>query len=103
MVYIFERPLLVYSICLFILGGLLFFFPPKKINGIYGYKTASSMSSQEKWDFAQKYTGKIMIIESLIMIIISFFIDIPEAIIFIFIIASIVPLLIIVENKLKNK
>ena len=36
-------------------------FPPKKINSIYGYRTASSMKNQERWDFAQLYAAKQMI------------------------------------------
>ena len=35
-------------------------FPPKKINHLYGYRTATSMKSQESWDFAQQYSAKKM-------------------------------------------
>lgn len=35
--------------------------PPKKINGIYGYRTWRSKKSQENWDFAQEYAAKHMI------------------------------------------
>lgn len=31
-------------------------FPPKKINGLYGYRTTRSMSSQSNWDFAQRFS-----------------------------------------------
>ena len=49
-------------------GGLIFLlagviqqrFPPKKINHLYGYRTATSMKSQESWDFAQQYSAKKM-------------------------------------------
>ena len=49
-------------------GGLIFLlagyiqhrFPPKKINHLYGYRTSTSMKSQENWDFAQQYSAKIM-------------------------------------------
>lgn len=33
--------------------------PPKTINSTYGYRTTWSEKSQETWDFAHKYTGKI--------------------------------------------
>lgn len=33
--------------------------PPKKINGIYGYRTSRSMKNQDTWDFAQRYMGKV--------------------------------------------
>ena len=36
-------------------------FPPKKINGLYGYRTSRSMQSQEAWDYSQLYSSKIMI------------------------------------------
>lgn len=35
-------------------------FPPKKINHLYGYRTSTSMKSQESWDFAQAYSAKKM-------------------------------------------
>lgn len=43
----------------FIIAGILLIkFPPKRINGIYGYRTLNSMKSQEAWDFAQRFSGK---------------------------------------------
>lgn len=33
--------------------------PSKNINWEYGYRTQLSMKSQETWDFAQRYFGKI--------------------------------------------
>ena len=49
-------------------GGLIFLlagyiqhrFPPKKINHLYGYRTSTSMKSQESWDFTQQYSAKKM-------------------------------------------
>lgn len=47
----------------FLLTGLiLYLFPPKKINGIYGYRTPRSMKNQENWDYAQKLGGKYMML-----------------------------------------
>lgn len=56
---------------IFIIGlstGLIFIvtailtrrYPPKGINHIYGYRTKSSMLSQERWDFAQTYSSILM-------------------------------------------
>lgn len=57
----------------FILGGILMkAFPPKNVNGFYGYRTPNSMESKEKWDFAQKYSTKEMIQIGGIMILLSF-------------------------------
>lgn len=36
-------------------------FPPKEINALYGYRSANSMKSKERWDFAQKYATAMMI------------------------------------------
>jgi uncharacterized membrane protein len=52
-------------------GFILFKFPPKKINGLYGYRTTRSMSTQQNWDFAQKYAGKLMAKSGAILIFIS--------------------------------
>ena len=59
-----ENPL--FNITIF--GGIIFIFtgfvmiqfPPKKINPLYGYRTISSMKSQERWDFAQRFSAKEM-------------------------------------------
>ncbi|NCT17497.1 MAG: hypothetical protein COZ75_02195 [Flavobacteriaceae bacterium CG_4_8_14_3_um_filter_34_10] len=56
----------------FITGGYLFFkFPPKKINHLYGYRTKTSMNSQEKWDFSQRYSSKEMIKLGIYMVLIG--------------------------------
>jgi len=58
---------------LFLLAAaLMFVFPPKKINVLYGYRTVASMKSQERWEFAQKYSTIQMIKSSLFMIVASF-------------------------------
>jgi uncharacterized membrane protein len=44
----------------FIAGALLFKYPPKKINSLYGYRTSNSMKNQEIWDYAQKKSAKEM-------------------------------------------
>lgn len=39
-----------------ILSGLInLYFPARRINSFYGYRTRQSKKSQEKWDFAQRY------------------------------------------------
>jgi uncharacterized membrane protein len=53
-------------------GGLiLYFFPPKKINSIYGYRTPRSMKNQSNWDFAQKLGGKFMLIFGFIIFLVQ--------------------------------
>ncbi len=58
---------LVFSIAAFISMK----FPPKKINGIYGYRTSRSMKSQENWDIAQRYSSRLMLKQGLVMLAIG--------------------------------
>ena len=52
--------------------GLIFWkFPPKKINGIYEYRTTRSMKSQAAWNFAQRYSSKIMIMFGIVLLALS--------------------------------
>lgn len=58
---------------IFLIAGIVQLkFPPKKINSLYGYRTSSSMHSQEAWDFAQKYSAKVSILVGIIMILLGF-------------------------------
>ncbi len=54
-----------------IIGTLFLKKPPKKINGIYGYRTARSMKNLDTWQFAQKYCGKIFVKYGIIFTILS--------------------------------
>ena len=66
-----NQMLLCVGIVFILAGIILYVFPPKKINGLYGYRTQTSMQSQQKWDFAQTYSGKIMILTGLIFTLIA--------------------------------
>ena len=67
---------------IFILAGfILYKYPPKEINSLYGYRTANSMSNRQRWDFSQTYSGKLMMKYGAIMMILAvvgFFIPLPE-------------------------
>ncbi|MBV2166033.1 MAG: SdpI family protein [Kaistella sp.] len=53
---------------IFVVAGFFMLkFPPKKINFLYGYRTSSSMKNQERWDFAQNYAAKEMMIMGLVL------------------------------------
>jgi len=60
----FENPLInitFFGGLILILAGLIMYkFPPKNINSLYGYRTSRSMENQKKWDFAQNYSTKEM-------------------------------------------
>ncbi|MFC2107065.1 SdpI family protein [Bacteroidota bacterium] len=56
----------------YIIAGLIMIkFPPKTINNAYGYRTPRSVRSQQRWDFAQKYSSRQMIIWGFVMLIAS--------------------------------
>jgi len=49
---------------LFLISIIFWKFPPKKVNGIYGYKTPKAMLNQEIWDFANANFNKSLLIYS---------------------------------------
>lgn len=51
---------------------ILYRFPPKKVNYLYGYRTTSSMQNQQVWDFSQKFSAIKMLQLGLLLIVISF-------------------------------
>ena len=67
---------------IFVLAGwLLRKYPPKNRNYLYGYRTSSSMKSQERWDFAQAYSAKAMIWYGIVLCLLgiaTFFVRLPE-------------------------
>lgn len=54
-----------------ITGLIIYFFPPKKINHLYGYRTTASMKSQEVWDFAQRLSSFKMMQSGVFLILVS--------------------------------
>jgi len=51
---------LMFGPALFLIGFLYKSFPPKKINDLYGYRTARSMKSQEAWDMSNKLSAQLL-------------------------------------------
>ena len=45
--------------------------PPKRINGICGYRTKRSMQTQETWDFAHRYFGNLWVKIGLVLLPLS--------------------------------
>ncbi len=56
-------------IIVFIVALLFYLFKPKKINSLYGYRTKKSMKDKESWDFSQKYSSKIFLSFSILLLI----------------------------------
>ena len=110
----FDNPLFLIpssvGIIFMLAGFLMLKFPPKKINGLYGYRTSSSMKNQERWDFSQKYSSIEMIKLGALLTLSSIFglIFKPDGKIGMFLgltlmILMVVFLLIRVERAIKNK
>ena len=59
------------GIIFMITGFVMFKFPPKNINMLYGYRTTRSMKNQEQWDFSQKYSAKLLIFCGVFLILTS--------------------------------
>ncbi|WP_369048362.1 SdpI family protein [Tenacibaculum sp. UWU-22] len=59
---------------LFVLSVIFYFFPPKKINAIYGYRTYKSMLNQDIWQFTNSFFAKQFLIYSAISLVAALFI-----------------------------
>ena len=101
-------PLFLVGLAFSIAAFITMKFPPKKINGIYGYRTSRSMKSQENWDIAQRYSSRLMLKQGLSMLAIGgllIVLAIPDelsAVISIaLLIVSVIVLFVQTEKKLK--
>ncbi len=66
----------------FIAGIVMLKFPPKTINTLYGYRTKAAMQSQERWEFAQRYSAIKLVQIGLILMVIALigcFYNLPNA------------------------
>lgn len=70
-VNLLQMPLLC-GIIFMIAGMAMYFFPPKKINSFYGYRTSSSMKSVERWHFAQYFSAVKLMQGSTFLLLSSF-------------------------------
>ncbi|RWY55876.1 SdpI family protein [Mucilaginibacter gilvus] len=50
-------------------GYIQKYYPPKKINALYGYPTTASMLNQQNWDEANRYSTALMIKYAWIMLV----------------------------------
>lgn len=51
--------------------------PPKKINGLYGYRTSRSMKNQQTWDYAHQVCGKLWFRAGIVMLPLSLLAMLP--------------------------
>jgi len=64
-------PSLLCGVAFIIMGVIMYYYPPKEINSLYGYRTATSMKSPQHWDFAQRYCSVLAMKISVVMIVLS--------------------------------
>lgn len=62
---------LLIPLMMIVFGWVFMKRPPKKINGIYGYRSTMSMKNQDTWDFAHQYCGKLWFRVGWIMLFLS--------------------------------
>jgi uncharacterized membrane protein len=101
-------PLFLVGLAFSIAAFITMKFPPKKINGIYGYRTSRSMKSQENWDIAQRYSSRLMLKQGLVVLAIAGLLNVlplPEEVAAIISVAllilSVIVLFVQTEKKLK--
>ena len=59
------------TLILTVVGVVFWMCPPKKINEFYGYRTTRSRKSQEAWDFAQRYSAKLITMFGLAALVVT--------------------------------
>lgn len=62
----------VVGIVCVVIGFIFKIFPPKKINYIYGYRTALSVKNKDTWNEAQKYSANSFLILGFIYMALQF-------------------------------
>jgi len=62
---------LLIPLMMIVFGGLFAVSAPKRINGIFGYRTSASMKTKESWKFAHTYCGKLWLIIGCIILSIT--------------------------------
>lgn len=89
--------------------------PPRDINWIMGYRSTRSMKTQESWDFANRYSGKLMVragwitlaVSLVVMLLVMFRSEaVVSAVSVVLINCQLIPLLAVlplVERQLKKR
>lgn len=67
-----ESTAMLVGVIFVVAAVIMLAFPPKKINGLYGYRTSGSMKSQDRWDFAQRFSSFRMIEAGIFLLAFSF-------------------------------
>lgn len=95
----------------FIIAGLWLRFLTPGINKFYGYRTKTSMASQENWDFSQKYSGGLFAALGIILLLIAVAIEFSEinidnnggkATVVVLMLCSIIAIIVMTEKAMKK-
>ncbi len=91
-----------------VISLIFFYFPPKKINPIYGHRTSMSMKNQDTWQEANKRSTHMIILVSALTCILQltgivFNINQETTILYatVFLVAGLIIGVIVIEKKLK--
>ena len=66
--YLMLLSMLITPLIMVGLGLVFLKNPPKSINDFYGYRTRRSTRSQDTWDFAHHFVGKLWLVCGLVSI-----------------------------------
>ena len=92
-----------------VISLIFFYFPPKKINLIYGHRTSMSMKNQDTWNEANKRSTHMMLLVSALTCILQligivFNINQETTILYatVFLVAGLIIGVIVIEKQLKT-
>ena len=92
-----------------VISLIFFYFPPKKINLIYGHRTTLSMKNQDTWNEANKRSIHMMLLVSALTCILQligiiFNINLETTILYatVFLVAGLIIGVIVIEKQLKT-
>ena len=75
-IFMFICNLLI-PVLMIVTGRMMWKNPPKKINGVMGYRTTMSMKNIETWKFAHEHSGKLWWKAGWIMLIPTILVQLP--------------------------
>lgn len=55
-----------------LVGPLYYFFPPKGMNPVYGYRTPSSMKNDRNWELANRWASQFFLILAILLFPLSY-------------------------------
>ena len=68
---------LIIPTIMIVCGTFMWKRPPKKVNGIIGYRSARSMKNADTWKFAHSFCGKLWLITGLVIFTVSVAVPCP--------------------------